>query len=359
MSAAKPRGVLVRAVGDMMLGRRVGEQIGRFGPEFVTALVDDLLAEADLVCGNLEAPLASGRHDSASLRADPAAVAALRRFDIVSVANNHIHDCGDDGIDATLATLSDAGIRYMGIGDSEEEALRPVVMSARGLRVGFIGCVSRALVPPRLARHRLGELESAVLDEVVAAVRGTVDALILNVHAGNEHVPFPPPSLRARAVELCRAGADVVLTHHPHVVGGFERVGASLVWHSLGDFIFDGETEARRHGGLLTLEVGKPGPIAFDLTATRMTAELAVAPAPPALAARVLADVDRVSRTLGKPGYARRYPWRYLRALAAAQVQSIGAARRRHGASAAAKRAARLVRYAPAHAAKLVRGRFM
>jgi poly-gamma-glutamate capsule biosynthesis protein CapA/YwtB (metallophosphatase superfamily) len=358
VSPAEPQRVLVRAVGDVMLGRRVGERIGRLGPDVVTAPVDDLLAEADLVCGNLEAPLAGRAHDSSGLRADPAAVAALRRFDIVSVANNHIHDCGDEGIDATLATLTGAGIRYMGVGEDEEQALRPAVLSARGVRVAFIACVSRALLAPHVTRHRLGELESVLLEDVVAAARGTADAVIVNVHAGNEHVPFPPPSLRARAGELCRAGADVVVTHHPHVLGGFERIGRSLVWHSLGDFVFDGETEARRRGGLLTVEVGQPGAIPFDLTVTQITVDLRVAPAPPAVAAQALADAERVSRALAKPSYARTYVWRYLRALAAAQVQAIDAARRHQGASAAAKRVVRLLRFVPAHAAKLGRGRF-
>jgi poly-gamma-glutamate synthesis protein (capsule biosynthesis protein) len=351
--------VLVRAVGDVMLGRRVGERIDRFGPQFVTALVDDLLADADMCCANLEAPLARGSHGPHALRAQPASVAALRRFDVVSVANNHIRDCGDEGIDETLATLTRAGIRYMGIGTSADDALRPVVLGANGLRVAFIACVSRSLIDPHRTRHRLGELESAALPDIVAAARAGADAVIVNVHAGNEHVAFPPPSLRARAAQLCRAGADAVVTHHPHVVGGWERIGGSLVWYSLGDFVFDGETEARRRGGVLTLEVRRRAAIAFELTPTRITPDLRVAPAPPALAARVTADAERVARALAGAGYARRYPWRYLRALTVAQLQALAAAYRRHGPHGAATRLLRLARFAPAHAVKLVRGRFM
>lgn len=359
MSGAHRNGALVRAVGDVMLGRRVGAQISRFGPAFVTTLVDDLLADADLVCGNLEAPLCSGPEPPGSLRADPAAVAALGRFHVVSVANNHINDCGEEGIEETLATLDRAQVRYVGIGDDEEAALSPVVVSTRGLRVGFIACVSRSLIDPRLTRRRLGELESALLPRIVAAERDNVDALILNVHAGNEHVALPPPSLRARALELCQAGADVVLTHHPHVLGGYERAGPGLVWHSLGDFVFDGETEARRRGGVLTLELGPEGLSGFELTATRITADLQVAPAPAPLAARITADADRVSRTLRVNGYSRRYPWHYIQALAHVQAQRIRAAHHQHGASGVVKRALRLVRFAPAHASKLLRGRFM
>ena len=341
-----------------MLGRRVGRQIGRLGPGFVTALIDEVLAGADMVCGNLEAPLCSRPEPEGALRADPSAVAALRRFHVVSLANNHIYDCGEEGVEETLATLRRAGIRAIGIGDSEEAALAPAVLTADGLAVGFIGCVSRSLLAPGARRHVLGELESPDLPGCVAAARERVDAVILNVHAGNEHVAFPQPSLRARAIELCRAGADVVLTHHPHVMGGHERAGRSLVWHSLGDFVFDGATDARRRGGVLRLTVGG-GPVAFELIPTHITADLQAAPAPPPVAARVMSDAERVAEALGRPRYSRRYPWRYVGALARAQVEGIRAAHRGDGTSGALRRAARLVRFAPAHASKLLKGRFM
>jgi poly-gamma-glutamate capsule biosynthesis protein CapA/YwtB (metallophosphatase superfamily) len=355
----EPPRALVCAVGDVMLGRRVGRQIELRGPGFVTALVDEVLAAADLVCGNLEAPLCSGPEPEGALRADPSAVAALRRFDVVSLSNNHILDCGDEGVEETLSTLQAAGIRPIGIGESEEAALAPAVLSAGDLRVGFIGCLSRSLVPPGAPRHVLGELESAILPRCVAAAREDVDALIVGVHAGNEHVPFPPPSLRARALELCHAGADVVVTHHPHVIGGHERAGRSLVWHSLGDFVFDGETDARRRGGVLRLAVGRGGPVGFELIPTHITADLQVAPAPPPVAARAMADAARVARALGAPRYSRRYPRRYLQALARAQLEGIRAAHRRDGPSGVVRRAVRLVRLAPAHASKVLRGRFM
>jgi hypothetical protein len=233
------------------------------------------------------------------------------------------------------------------------------VLTANGLRIGFIGCVSRSLIAPRPGRLGLGELESSVLPRRVAAARQDVDALIVGVHAGNEHVPFPPPSLRARVLALCRAGADVVVTHHPHVLGGHERAGRSLVWHSLGDFVFDGETEARRRGCALRLALGGGEPVGFELIPTLIDPDLQVAPAPPPVAARVMADAARVTRALGSPRYSRRYPARYAGALARAQVDGIRAAHRRDGPAGVARRAVRLVRFAPAHASKLLKGRFM
>ena len=264
-----------------MLARRVGERASRIGPEGVTALVDDLLAGADLVCGNLEAPFCRASEVKGGLRADASSVVALRRLDVLNVANNHIGDCGDAGVDETLATLRDAGIRPIGVGHDDEEALAPTVVTANTLRVGFIGCATRSLLPRGgSSRHVFGELESPLLPRMISDGRAHVDALVVNVHAGNEHVAYPPPSLRARLLGLCRAGADVVVTHHPHVLGGYEQVERSLIWHSLGDFLFDGDTPARRRGGMLAVDFATGGLRDFALVPTHVSDDLRVAPAP-------------------------------------------------------------------------------
>jgi poly-gamma-glutamate synthesis protein (capsule biosynthesis protein) len=345
-------------VGDVMLGRRVGERAARDGAEAVTALVDELLADADLVCGNLEAPF-SGQHPAHGLRADPSTVAALRRLDVVSVANNHIRDCGDAGIEQTLVTLSDAGIRAIGVGRDEAEALAPVVLTVGSLRVGFIGCAARSLLPRGgQSGHVLGALESPVLMRTLGEWRAELDALVVSVHAGNERVPYPPPSLRERLHDLCRAGADVVVTHHPHVLGGYERVGRSLVWHSLGDFVFDGETPARRRAGILRIELERGGVRDFALLPTHVTDDLRVAPAPAPVAAEVAGGVELVRKALRTAGYRERYPLRYVRAFLGEQLARVRTTYRREGLGPAVRKGARLARFAPEHALHFVLGRF-
>jgi poly-gamma-glutamate capsule biosynthesis protein CapA/YwtB (metallophosphatase superfamily) len=346
-------------VGDVMLARRVGERASRLGPEGVTALVDDLLAGADLVCGNLEAPFCRALAVKGGLRADASSVVALRRLDVLNVANNHIGDCGDAGVDETLATLRDAGIRPIGVGQDDEEALAPIVVTANSLRVGFIGCATRSLLPRGgSSRHVFGELESPLLLRMISDGRAHVDALVVNVHAGNEHVAYPPPSLRARLLGLCRAGADVVVTHHPHVLGGYEQVERSLIWHSLGDFLFDGDTPARRRAGMLAVDFATGGLRDFTLVPTHVSDDLRVAPAPGPVAAQAMADVERIRRALAAPGYRGRYPLRYVRAFLCEQVDRIRTTYRREGLGPALRKGARLARFAPEHALNFVLGRF-
>ena len=93
--------------------------------------VREQLLDADLRVANLESPLVSenteppfpdkGVHHRGSLRG----IEGLKyaRFDIVQLANNHISDYGDEGIQNTVKALRDAGIDFVGLrGEYEAEA---------------------------------------------------------------------------------------------------------------------------------------------------------------------------------------------------------------------------------------------
>ena len=41
------------------------------------------------------------------------------------------------------------------------------------------------------------------------------------------------------ATKFSELGADLVVGHHPHVVQGIEKINNTLVFYSLGNFIFD------------------------------------------------------------------------------------------------------------------------
>ena len=95
--------------GDVMLGRYVSRIIARRGTAYPFAPVRDMLAVADVAFANLESPLTTAEkvaqgHD---LRAGPPAAQALAEagFDVVSLANNHCSDCGEEGLLETMAAL--------------------------------------------------------------------------------------------------------------------------------------------------------------------------------------------------------------------------------------------------------------
>ena len=60
------------------------------------------------------------------------------RFNVLSLANNHMLDFGEEGYNQAKNYLSSAGINYFGDYNNRPENLS-VIIEKNGIRVGFIG----------------------------------------------------------------------------------------------------------------------------------------------------------------------------------------------------------------------------
>lgn len=247
--------IRVAIVGDVMLGRSIGDAIDARGPRHVLAAVRDRLAGADLAIANLECAI-TPRWDPVAkrytFRAPPAAADALRLggIDVVTVANNHALDMGRDGFRDTLRILADAGIGVVGGGLDRAAATAPLVVPVGDLRVAILGWVDGfpdttgfTTLDWEATRTRpgLAIARPAAIARAVRAARAEAEIVIVLVHAGYELVPRPNAEQRAYARAAIAAGADLVVGHHPHVLQGGEarRDGRAYVAWSLGNFVFD------------------------------------------------------------------------------------------------------------------------
>ena len=245
-----PAAMRICAVGDVMLSRGVGRTIEAAGIDTLFDEVRSPLQEG-ITLGNLEGPISSrgvpnpGSHSH--FRAAPDVVEGLVRagFDVLHLANNHIHDFGSDAVEDTLGLLQEAGIRTLGVGRTIEEALRPEIVELAGFRFAFVGCTTMASVGAGAfvsAPFDPDAIERVILPLVSDGVR-----VVVSIHFGHESIPYPVPEQRRRVRRLLEMGADVVLGHHPHVLQGIETHEGGFAAYSLGNFLFDRvETEQRR-----------------------------------------------------------------------------------------------------------------
>ena len=236
---------MLAAGGDVSFGRGVAERMKEYGAGFPFGAVEDLLRKSDLFTANFESPvLPPGREPpekglvvSDELMADFATPVPTA----FTIANNHVFDAGEEGVEFTRRRLEALGIAAFGAADDDETARRMRVVEVRGLRVGFIGRAEdcpqlggRSGPGPALINRRL------LLREVSAAgASGEVDLLVVHLHQGLEFVDWPAPRLVDLARSLVEAGADLVLCHHPHVPQGWERYRDRLIFYSLGNLVFD------------------------------------------------------------------------------------------------------------------------
>jgi poly-gamma-glutamate synthesis protein (capsule biosynthesis protein) len=171
--------------------------------------------------------------------------------DVVGLANNHLYDILDEGVEDTMNALQHAGFRpgagYFGAGLSEEQAWTPALVNVKGQTAAFLGCTSITG-----SQHDVSYITSNIdlkggaaactenaIRAAVTEARANYEIVILMIHGGNEYERSPSDYVR-RMTEVAReAGATLVISHHPHVVGGFDWNGTSLAAWSLGNFLFD------------------------------------------------------------------------------------------------------------------------
>lgn len=263
----------VSIVGDVMLGRRVGQALAAAG-DFGAALrpTRRRLATADLTVGNLESTLSRAgapTQGGDSFAADPRVLAGLRRagFDVLSLANNHTGDFGLRALVQTVDRVTAARIAPLGAGRDVTEARRPVVVERNGIRFGFLAFNAIGETPaartdrPGAARIRMqpraGPLNATDLRAMLAAVRrldADVDVVLVLPHWGEQYTHRPVPDQRRVARALVDAGADLVVGGHPHWVQGVELHRGRLIAHSLGNYVFDMDfSRPTREGVILEL----------------------------------------------------------------------------------------------------------
>lgn len=168
-------------------------------------------------------------------------------FNLFSLANNHIADADQPGIDDTLAHLErysserDTPAWWAGAGSSVEEAEQATIFTPPGkdLRIAFFSTgFSKG--------ENVSKFWSESLTERIKKIDSEVDLVIVSVHAGKEYIHIPEQDLTTRYKAWVDAGADLVIGHHPHVIRPVEIYNERPIFYSLGNYVFASRTVRHR-----------------------------------------------------------------------------------------------------------------
>ena len=235
-------------------------------PDHWLAGIAPLTRAADLVIGHLEVPYTTSEDempgDVPAPGANPAHLDALARAGIgaVSMAGNHMMDCGVPGLAETIAGLERNGIAHAGAGMTLAEACAPALipLGARTVALLSYNCVGPELCwaaedkpgcayvnvlasdgGPSRPQAKLVEIDpasQALMEADIAAARQQADLVVVALHKGITHRPAELAAYeRPLAAAAIRAGADVVAGHHAHIARGIELVEGRPVFHGLGN----------------------------------------------------------------------------------------------------------------------------
>lgn len=263
------------AVGDINLGRTIGEMILNEGIHAPFEYTAHILSSADVTIGNLECAITE-RGDaevkSYTFRAPLPAAESLAQagFDLLSLANNHILDFGVAGLEDTLFHLSQNQLEAVGAGMNDVDAHRAVYREINGLVLAFL---AYADIPPGLYDYTQWQAGTdqpgiawADLDRIieeVAQADAKADAVIVMLHFGYEDMPNYVGDQRDLAYALVDAGADLIVGSHPHVLYPIVEYNGAVIAYSLGNFVFDQSRDGRNTSAILEVEFDETGIAAY------------------------------------------------------------------------------------------------
>jgi poly-gamma-glutamate capsule biosynthesis protein CapA/YwtB (metallophosphatase superfamily) len=277
-----PDGVVtLMAVGDVMLGRSIGELMLSEGASVPFKNVADLFHSADWVVANLECAITNNNiqaeQKAYTFAASPQAGPGLAQagINVVSLSNNHSLDYGWTGMEDTLEILHDNQILTFGVGENEREARTPLLLEKDGVTIALLGYTDVPIERSSyfdtrtwIAGTSKAGLAWATLPDVqkdVALARKIADVVVVYFHYGIENLDHASRDQHKLASGAIDAGASLVLGAHSHRLQEIERYNGGLIVYSLGNFIFDGfETSVPTNlTAVLSVKLGQSGVIEY------------------------------------------------------------------------------------------------
>jgi len=257
--------------GDVMFEEPIRSYLSE--PASVFAPIRGVLRKADVAMANLETPVTDRGTPTPNkqylFRAPASAFDALKRsgLDVVTVANNHGMDYGAVGLEDTLRTAKKKGFPVVGGGFNEAQAFHPWRTTVNGQRIAVIGAtqvIDEEFLSWWEARGSQTGVASAKYDmedrlvQQVMKARRTSDTVVVYLHWGEEMKSCPLDRQVSLAERLVKAGADIIVGSHAHILLGGGMLDRSFVDYGLGNFVFYNESgESGRTGVLRVTAVGR------------------------------------------------------------------------------------------------------
>ncbi|MDQ0257232.1 poly-gamma-glutamate synthesis protein (capsule biosynthesis protein) [Evansella vedderi] len=238
-------------VGDMMFGRYIERVINHKGFDHLFRYTDPYFEASDFVTGNFKHPvLLEDRepleHKNIVFSTTPETVEALKRrnFKSVSLANNNVYDYGYLAFRDTVSFFeNDPDIDAAGTMVDRENTDNAVYYEDEsGITIATLGVTDIWAKNSAATTFRPGVVPldppNIAIESIVKASQNA-ELVVVHVHWGEPYDSHVSERQRRLAYDMSHAGADIIIGHYPHVLAPVEVYNDTIIFYSLGNFIFD------------------------------------------------------------------------------------------------------------------------
>ncbi len=240
--------------------------------------VADIFTNADISFVNLETCVSdrgeSEKKEGFGFRTEPKylEVYTSAGIDIVSCANNHVRDFGMDALSDTFENLNTYGLGYIGAGRNATEAAKCEVFTVNGLKIGFTALNMINMNPTWYATDERAGINCVDFADcqdyldLISEYDKACDVLVVSAHWGVEYTNAITEEQQQFAHLLCDNGADIILGHHSHTLQPVESYNGSMIFYSLGNFLFYKMDDDAGKTAIFEIEVDKNGFVSGKLS---------------------------------------------------------------------------------------------
>lgn len=243
--------------------------------QLISNEIKDVFTDSCLNIVNLEAPVCKPQKNHKIIKTGPhlynaeVSIKVLNYLNVnlLTLANNHIFDYGEQGLSETLTKCKTAGIDYVGAGMSLQEASK---IYYKKLQNGVLAIINIAENEWSIASHNRPGANPLDLIHCVHDIREAkmhADFVFIIIHGGHENYKLPSPKMVRLYRFFIDEGADAVIGHHAHCYSGYEVYESSPIIYNLGNFIFPGRNKPRQwyEGNLLNISINEQRELSFQL----------------------------------------------------------------------------------------------
>lgn len=265
--------ITLGAIGDILIhGRVYRDAEVSNGYDFMPMLkpVEPYLTEPTITTANQETMIGGEAFGLSSYPAfnSPVEVAdalKISGIDLVSLANNHTLDRGEDVIREAISYWNEIDIPYTGAYQSEadREQIR-IIQTEAAIDVAFLSYTygTNGIPTPEGKSYLVNRIDREQIASDVAKAKEASDVIVMQLHFGSEYERMPNQEQQDLVQYVADLGVDIVIGHHSHVLQPVEWVegkdgGKTFVVYSLGNFLSGQDTLYRRIGGMIEVTIEK------------------------------------------------------------------------------------------------------
>jgi poly-gamma-glutamate synthesis protein (capsule biosynthesis protein) len=233
--------------------------------------VKNYLSQADITIGNLETVMAADTKDFSGYPAfnTPNEYAdALKTvgFDLLFTSNNHSYDRQEKGVLRTLDELEKRKLIAIGTHRDtiDRDSIR--IIDVKGVKIAFLGYTQFSNIPVSNAKKYLvNHIDTnLIVKNINKARKQGAELVLINFHWGNEYKQ--PNEYQEMIADFTKkAGADIIIGEHPHVLQpveyyktqGNSALDSGIVAYSLGNFFSSQQWRYSDAGVMLSINITK------------------------------------------------------------------------------------------------------